>query len=80
MTKQERHDATLGRDRTYRWANLIVGFQIPRAWLRRLSVRKYVQVIKYVRFVWEKANDNNPRTVKRPRWFPPHYLWGKKCG
>ncbi len=60
----------IGRDRTYRWSKMIVGFNIPRWFIRGLSKRKLEKLINYVRYVWYTANDNNPRRVARPSWLP----------
>lgn len=63
-----------GADAIHRWANYIVGFNIPRWWIRNLSERKRLKLIYYVRYVWFKANDNFPRKVERPKWLPKKYL------
>lgn len=65
---------TLDADAIHRWTNLIVGFNIPRRWLRKLSHNKRLTLIKYVRYVWYKVNDNNPKRVHKPRWLPKKYL------
>ena len=73
-----RDDAKLGRNRTHRWANLIVGLHTPRAWWRKLSPGKFVKAVAYVRNIWLLANDNNVCRMDRPRWFPKWYIWGKR--
>lgn len=71
---------TPGRDRSHRWANLIVGFCSPRRWWRQLSAKRYAAAIKYVAAVWASANDNHvpAAQLKRPDWFPRRYLWPDK--
>ena len=66
------------RDRTYRWANHLVGFNVPRWWIRKLSPAKYEKAIKYITYMWLTANDNIVKRVNRPQWFPKKYIWGRK--
>lgn len=68
------------RDRTYRWANLIVGFHTTRGFWRHLPPEKYRKAIQYVAAVWADANDNFiPRKkLKRPRWFPKRFVFPDK--
>jgi hypothetical protein len=64
----------LGADRVHEWANLVVGFRIPRRFIRRLGPGRRIALIRYVNYVWLKANDNSPRRVERPSWLPKRYL------
>jgi hypothetical protein len=66
-----------GRDRVHEWANLIVGFQLPRAYVRSLSRYKFRVLVDYITYVWLTANDNFIPRVKHPSWLPMKYLWGK---
>lgn len=66
----------VGRDRTHAWANLIVGMNMPRKFIRSLSDARYRSLIAYVRYIWLAANDSNVRRVNRPEWLPKKYVWG----
>jgi hypothetical protein len=68
----------LDADRIHAWANLIVGFNLPRRFVRSLGIGRRVRLIEYVNYVWLKANDNSPRRVERPRWLPKRFIWGRR--
>jgi hypothetical protein len=66
----------LGADSIHRWANYIVGMSIPRWFIRKLGQKRRLDLIKYVRNVWFRVNDNPVRKVPRPKWLPKKYIWG----
>jgi len=77
MSQLKRHLPT-SKDDVHRFANLIVGLNIPRAWLRKLTKNQLTKVVKYVNYIWAAVNDNNVRKVERPSFMPKKYIWHDK--
>lgn len=76
MSANEKPEKVPGADRVHEWANLSVGFYFPRAWVRRVSLRKRGTLVRYLAAMWLRANDNNVRVPPRPRWCPKRFIWG----
>lgn len=65
---------TVGRDMVHEWANLIVGFNLPRSFVRGLTKRRFEVLVEFIMNQWLGANDNIVPKMKRPRWLPKRHL------
>ncbi len=66
----------MNADKIHAMLNLLMGMAFPRAWVRKLSLNKRLTLCKWAHNYWARANDNNVKVIKKPRWVPKKFLWG----
>ena len=73
--KREKLSPLPSADMVHEFANMIVGLCLPRAWVRRLSLKRRRILVDWIGNYWARANDNNVRKIPRPTWVPSKYVY-----